>query len=102
MTTGLSCSLNDESYQARRLFVRKALLPKIIQKKKMSSGLLLTFKNSEAVLSDLQLFVKLESQCCGFLDFSTTILNNEVELSIEGPPEARDVLATFSAGLSTQ
>ncbi len=99
-TVELACSLNEEEYRERRRFVRESLIPKIQQSWKTESALKLTFENTETLKSDVELFVELESQCCGFLNFEITSGEEGLLLTIEGPPEASDVLSKFTSGLT--
>ena len=94
-TTELACSLNEEEHPDRRKFVRQSLIPKILQTEKIASGLQLIFENTESLRSDVELFVELESQCCGFLNFEITSRSEGLVLTIEGPPEASELLSTF-------
>jgi hypothetical protein len=82
-------------YGDRRKFVRESLIPRVIRTQKTPSGLRLVFENSQSLRSDVELFVELESGCCGFLDFEITSGTEGLVLTIEGPDEAREVLASF-------
>ena len=95
----LACSLSEEEYRERRRFVRESLIPKIQQSRKTESGLQLIFENTETLKSDVELFVELESQCCGFLTFEVTPKGDALELMIRGPAEAKDVLDKFVSAL---
>ena len=98
-TVELACSLTDQEYRDRRKFVRESLIPKIQRFQTIDSGLQLVFENTEILRSDVELFVELESQCCGFLAFDIAEKNEGLVLKINGPAEAKDVLAKFSAAL---
>ncbi len=65
----------------------------------MESGLRLVFENTETLRSDVELFVEMESQCCGFLNFDITATDEGLELMIDGPAEAKDILAKFTSAL---
>lgn len=99
-TTELACSLNEEDHRDRRKFVRESLIPKILATEKSATGLRLIFEDTDSVRSDVELFVELESQCCGFLNFAITSSSRGLVLTIEGPPEANRILAKFTAGLT--
>ncbi len=94
-TTELACFLNEEEHRDRRKFVRESLIPKIMQTQKLASGLQLIFENTESLRSDVELFVELESQCCGFLNFEVASRSEGLVLTIEGPPEANEFLSKF-------
>ena len=99
-TTELACSLNEEEYRDRRKFVRESLIPKILETEKSATGLQLVFEDTDSVRSDVELFVELESQCCGFLNFAITSTSHGLVLTIEGPPEAKGILAKFASGFA--
>ena len=99
-TTELACSLNEEQHRDRRKFVRESLIPKILQTQKTASGLQLLFADNHSLRSDVELFVELESQCCGFLNFEVASGSEGLVLTIEGPPEAKELLSKFTSGLA--
>ena len=99
-TTELACSLNEEDHRDRRKFVRESLIPKILATEKSATGLRLIFEDTDSVRSDVELFVELESQCCGFLNFAVASSSHGLVLTIEGPPEANRILVKFTAGLT--
>ena len=99
-TTELACSLNEEDHRDRRKFVRESLIPKILATEKSATGLRLIFEDTDSVRSAVELFVELESQCCGFLNFAITSSSHGLVLTIEGPPEANGILAKFTTGLT--
>jgi len=98
-TAEIACSLNAEETRERRVFVRKALIPKALKVRETESGWHLTFENSEQLKSDVTLFVELESQCCGFLDYQISSDDAEFVLTIEGPPKALPILSGFISDL---
>ena len=96
----LACSLNDADFHERRSQMREALLPHVISSKRTANGLRLTFANSETLRGELQAFVRLERQCCGFLTFTLTpqpgVATEPLVLLIEGPPEASATIEVFA------
>ena len=99
-TTELACSLNEEEHADRRKFVLESLIPKILQTHETGSGLKVIFENTESLRSDVDLFVELESQCCGFLNFEVASGSEGLVLTIEGPAEAKELLSKFTSGLA--
>ena len=99
-TTELACSLNEEDHRDRRKFVRESLIPKILATEKSATGLRLIFEDTDSVRSAVELFVELESQCCGFLNFEVASGSEGLVLTIEGPPEAKELLSKFTSGLA--
>ena len=82
-------------HRDRRKFVRESLIPKILETEKSATGLQLVFEDTDSVRSDVELFVELESQCCGFLNFEIASRSEGLVLTIEGPPEANEFLSKF-------
>lgn len=99
-TTELACSLNEEDHRDRRKFVRESLMPKILATEKSAACLRLIFEDTDSLRSDVELFVELESQCCGFLNFAITSSSHGLVLTIEGPPEANSILSKLTSGLT--
>ncbi len=99
-TTKLACSLNEDELRDRRKFARESLIPKILQTKTLAAGFQLIFENTESLRSDVELFVELESQCCGFRNFEVASGSEGLVLTIEGPPEAKALLSRFTSGLA--
>ena len=99
----LACSLNDADFRERRALARKTLLPKIVSSKRIGNGVTLTFTRTDRLLIELDTFVDLERQCCGFLNFAiapdVTAPDKLIELSIMGPPEAAKTIEMFFAGI---
>jgi len=96
----IACSLTDEEFQARRAAAREALLPHILETKELECGLKLTFPDNDTLRSNVESFVCLERQCCGFLTFAVTPPEVGLTVTIKGPPEAQatlDLLATAVA-----
>lgn len=86
--TDVACSLNGAEFRQRRRLVREALHPHLLRSKRTASRLTLIFPDNEPLRAQLETFVSLERQCCGFLTFTISSEQEAVMLSIEGPPEA--------------
>ena len=95
----VACSLTDAESRERRLMVRKTLFPHITTAEKIATGLKLTFPNSDLVRSNVEEFVGLERQCCGFLAFDISPPGQGLVLTINGPAEAQATLEKFSAAV---
>ena len=95
-----ACSLNDSEFHERRALGRRTLLPQVTASKRIQDGLILTFVGDEFLRSDLETFVSLERQCCGFLEFtiSSDIAgpDSPIELRIVGRPEAAATIEMFA------
>ena len=91
----IACSLTDDEKRERRILARKTLVPHIVGTNKLESGLKLIFSDSAEVRSDVESFATLERQCCGFLTFSITPPGDGLTLTIEGPPDASEIIESF-------
>ncbi len=95
----VTCSLTEAESRERRSLVRERLFPHITTAEKIATGLKLTFPNSDLVRSNVEEFVGLERQCCGFLTFDISPPEQGLVLTINGPAEAEATLEKFSATL---
>ena len=96
------CSLTDDKFRERRAMAHKFLVPHIIKTEKLSSGLRLTFPDTDALRSRVDTFVSLERQCCGFLVFAVTPPDEGLSLTIEGPPATLPTIEIFAAAVVDQ
>lgn len=83
---------------------RERLLPKAVSALRTEEGLRLVFANDAGTRDDLDAFIDLERQCCGFLAFA---LSDGTEqglsvLTISGPPAARSVLDLIAEAITGQ
>ncbi len=96
----VACSLNDAEFLERRTLARRTLIPQVTASKRIQDGLILTFVGDESLRSDLETFVSLEQQCCGFIEFTispdTAEPNSPIELRIGGRPEAAATIEMFA------
>lgn len=96
----VACTLNDADFLERRAFARQRLLPKIENSARLENGLVIFVRPGSDIKDDLETFVHLEQQCCGFLSF--TILGDcgdrvsPLGLKIEGPAEASATINMFA------
>lgn len=102
----IACTLNDAELSERRALARRTLLPQIIISQRISNGLTLTFTNSEANRENVETFVRLERECCGFLTFTLTPdtgpANESLVLTIQGPPEAAATMEMFARAVEAR
>ena len=96
-TEALACSLNSAAFRERRTLVRRRLLPHVTGIARSDSGVILAFANTDALYAELEAFMDLERQCCGFLTFTLSPAAESLTLSIEGPEEAAAILDMFAA-----
>lgn len=101
----IACTLNDTDFRERRAFARQRLLPKIDKSARLENGLVIFVHPDSGIKDDLDIFVRLEQQCCRFLSF--TILSdcddplNPVGLKIDGPAEATATINMFAEVISS-
>lgn len=96
----LACSLTDAELRERRAMIRKALLPHVVDCRLSGLELAMDFSNVEAVRSDVEQFVDLERQCCGFLTFTISPPGEKLTLNIEGPEGSQSTLKVFAEAAS--
>lgn len=99
-TTEVACSLTDEELRERRILARNSLVPHITGVTKLDLGLRVTFPNTEALRLSVENFISLERRCCGFLNFTVASPEDELILTIDGPPESRATIEVFATALT--
>jgi hypothetical protein len=57
----------------------------------------LRWRAEPAVERELRELVRLEGECCPFLDLKVAGLDGDLLLEISGPPEAEQIVAAFAA-----
>lgn len=99
----IACSLNDADFRERRAFAREKLIPKIRSSRRIENGVEFHFDPEDKLGANLNAFVQLERQCCGFLTFTTLPEGEDsatpIGLRIEGPPEATATIETFAQAI---
>lgn len=98
----IACALSDQAFRERRAMVRQTLLPHRTDSERTATGLELTFADTAALRAELQTFIALERQCCGFLTFVLSPPGNRLVLSIVGPPEAQETLDRLAEAMASQ
>lgn len=96
----IACSLTDEEFRARRSMAREALLPHLVEARKLELGLKLTFPEIDTIRSNVETFVSLERECCSFLTFTVSPPEEGLIVTIEGPPEADATIELFAAAIA--
>ena len=96
-----ACSLTDHEFRERRATARESLLAHLVEIKKLESGLRLRFTDTDTIRSTVETFVNLERQCCSFLTLTITPHHEALEVSIEGPAEAKATLEMLAESLSS-
>ncbi len=98
----IACSLTPEELHSRKSLARESLVPHIVATEKCTNGLKITFQDTPAVRSNVEMFAALEQQCCGFLSLTVTPRAEGLALIIEGPAEAQELIDMFLAEISAK
>ena len=96
----LCCSLSKPDLDARRSFVREALLPHVTSVKHEALEVVLDFRAAAGLLESLEEFARLESDCCSFLTLAVEEWAGGPRLRITGPAGSEATLRNFATGPS--
>lgn len=96
----LACSLSDEEMRARRTIARTVLLARVTDCRLRGRELELDFEDTQEVRADVERFLNLERQCCGFLSFSISPPGKALTVRIVGPEGSQSVLKLLAEGMS--
>ena len=93
-TAIMTCSLDDNALSDRKKLFQQRLLPHAMRKTWIKNGLEIIFANNPVFRAELQTFIKLERQCCEFLNFELKedTSNSRLLVSVTGPDEAQPFL----------
>lgn len=94
------CSLTSDEFRQRRSMARKALLPHLVEARRLECGLRLVFPESDALRSKVEEFIALERQCCATLTFAASPPEEGLIVTIQGPPEAAATIELFANAIS--
>ena len=92
----LSCSLNRVAMHGREHRWRRLGESALLESSCEPERALMRFRDQPQVAEELRELVRLERECCPFLDFTLTEQEGSLELLIEGPPEAAAMLESFA------
>lgn len=96
----VACTLNAAEFRERRALARSRLAPHLLGSEGTPSGVTFLFPRTDALLSELEGFVELERQCCGFLTFTLAPDKDTLSLGIEGAPEAAATIEMIARALA--
>lgn len=96
----VACSLTDEEFRERRAFFRNSILSEVLNTSRTDSGIRMIFPGTKEVLAEVEMFVDLERQCCGFLTFEIETEGEGLALCVEGPPNAQETLDSLAQAVS--
>ena len=66
------CTLQSRAFNQRKEMIKNKILTHLIEHVEIENGIKATFPNRPDFLNTLKAFIKLENQCCSFLDFTLT------------------------------
>ena len=92
----LACSLTDAEVSERRAAARARLLPHVLDCRLNGLELLMEFPDVGALRSELETFVDIERQCCGFLDFAISSSGEKLTIRVAGPEGSQSTLQLFA------
>ncbi|QYO64033.1 hypothetical protein [Leptolyngbya sp. 7M] len=91
------CTLSDEDFRRREREIIGNLMPRVTSVESMAEGSKYSFPSDAETLEKVLEFIRLERQCCPFLDFHLSIeRTGPIKLSLTGPKGAKEFIeATF-------
>lgn len=93
----IACTLTEDNQQKRKAMLRTKVLKHLASTQELEHGFRLIFNETTELRTSLETLVELENQCCGFLSFTISSSQEGLLLSVEGPPEAKEIIETFLA-----
>lgn len=95
-TAPITCTISREEIPERIELVER-MRHDLERVGRIEHGMLLHFPNRADIVTDLQRFAVDEKRCCQFWGFAVAVLENELTLRWEGPPDAEDLIARLVA-----
>jgi hypothetical protein len=96
LTESIACSLEKAALAERgRRWERLAQRALISADRTGETAARQRYRAEPGVREELEELVRLERECCPFLDMSVDEVESEVVLSVSGPPEAAEIIASF-------
>jgi hypothetical protein len=93
----IACSLNGadaSTRQKRWLAIAESAL---LEARRVENGARQIYRADPAVEQELAQLIRLEAECCAFLDFRLTRGSDRLTLDVSGPPEAGEIVDLFAA-----
>lgn len=87
------CTLSDEDFRRREREVIEKLMPRVTSVESIAEGSIYSFPSDAETLAEVLEFVRLERQCCPFLDFHLSLeRTGPIKLSLTGPKGAKEFI----------
>lgn len=104
LTPELTCSLNDLERGERLTWFRQSLLPAAAKRREIDDGVQILFAKSDAVRGQIETFISLERNCCGFANFEIADdpAGRYLLLNITGSANAQGVIREMADDASVQ
>jgi hypothetical protein len=91
------CSLDATSARTRQERWRAIGDSALLESERTADGSTQIYRADAVVERELSELIRLEAECCAFLDFSLTRGNDRLTLKVSGPPEAAEIVDLFAA-----
>jgi hypothetical protein len=101
VTTGpdlpLACNLDGAAFSERRARWEALSGRSLAGRERTPGGVLLRYRAEPGVGDELGELVRLEGECCPFLELRLRDEETELVLEVSGPPEAAEVIEAFAS-----
>ena len=91
----LACTLEGAAFAERRARWEALSERALAGRERTPGGVLLRYRAAPGVVDELRELVRLEGDCCAFLDLRLREHGAEPVLEVSGPPEAAEVIEAF-------
>jgi hypothetical protein len=96
----LACCLNRVEMEEREQRWERLSQSALLEASREGDRALLRYSDGPEVAAEVRELVRLERECCPFLEFSITEPGGAIELRVDGPPEAATMIDSFAAAAS--
>jgi len=94
-STALKCSLKPDQQEACQASIQSEIIDQVTSLTEINNGFVLEFLYSKRLYEKLESFIEFERDCCGFLSFAISGNKLVINLVVDGPPEAAQVVASY-------
>jgi hypothetical protein len=89
----LACSLDAAAFAEREARWRALSARALVGRERLAEGVRLRYRAGAA--EELRELVRLEGECCAFLDLRLAESAEHITLEVSGPPEAAEIVEAF-------
>ena len=92
--SSFSCKLTTEELRKRKATVLASLKEQVLERTELDNGYSYCFTGTDAVVDELNTFIRTERECCTFFTFRLTVAGDKSSACLEllGPPGVKDVI----------